>query len=88
MSKKSSHGVLGMTDDVGVEIWCQRANLSGDFFFEGHMAYAYGSSWARDQMGAATAGLFHSHSQATPDPSHICSLHCSLRQRQILYPTE
>ena len=33
MSKKSSHGVLGMTDDVGVEIWCQRANLSGDFFF-------------------------------------------------------
>ena len=29
---------------------------------------AYGSSWARGQIGAAAAGLYHSHSNARSEP--------------------
>ena len=45
---------------------------------------AYGSSQARGWIGAAAAGLGHSHSNA--GSSHVCDLHHSSRQLQILNP--
>ena len=39
---------------------------------------AYGSSWARGQIGAAAAP--HTTATATPEPSCICDLHHSLWQ--------
>ena len=54
------------------------------FSFAGGTPAAYGHSWARDQIGAATAGLCTA--TAMPDPSHICDLHHSLQQHQILKP--
>ena len=45
---------------------------------------AYGSSWARDQIGAAAGA--NTTAKAMPDPSCICNLHYSLWQRQILNP--
>ena len=43
---------------------------------------AHGSFQARGLIGAAAAGLCHSHSNARSEPY----LHCSLRQRWILNP--
>ena len=40
----------------------------------------------RGHIGAAAASLHHSHIAVMPDPSHICELHHSSRQRQILNP--
>ena len=45
---------------------------------------AYGASQARGGIGTAAAGLHHSHSKA--NPSHICDLHHSSQQYQILNP--
>ena len=45
---------------------------------------AYGGSQARGRIGAVAAGLYHSHSNA--DLSHVCDLHHSSRQRQIINP--
>ena len=45
---------------------------------------AYRSSRARGQIGAAAAGLCHSH--CNTDPNHICDLYCSLWQHWILNP--
>ena len=42
---------------------------------------AHGSSWARGQIGAVPATAME-----TLNPSHICSLHHSLQQCQILNP--
>ena len=39
-----------------------------DFFFLTAAGAAYGSSWARGQMRAAAAGLYHSHSKAGSQP--------------------
>ena len=50
------------------------------FFLFRAIPVAYGSSQARDQTGAAAAGLCHSHL------SCICSIHHSLWQCQILNP--
>ena len=44
---------------------------------------AYGSTQAKGQIGAAAAGLCHSHT--IPDLSHMFDLHSS-RQCQILNP--
>ena len=43
-----------------------------------------GGSQARCQIGAVSAGLYHSHSRT--GSSHVCNLHCSSRQYQILNP--
>ena len=51
------------------------------FFF---LFRAAKGSQARGLIGATAAGLHHS--QATQDLSHICDLHHSSRQRQILNP--
>ena len=45
---------------------------------------AYGRSQAKHQIGA-TAGAYPT-AMATPDLRHICDLHCSLQQCQILNP--
>ena len=45
---------------------------------------AYRSSQARDRIRAVAASLHHSHS--TPDLSHVCDLHHSSWQHQILNP--
>ena len=34
LSRKAPHGVLGMTDDAGVELSCQKSNLNGDSCWE------------------------------------------------------
>ena len=47
-------------------------------------AAAYGSSQARGRIGAIAAGLHHSCSNA--DLSHVCDLHSSSWQHQILNP--
>ena len=57
------------------------------FFFFGlfrAVPVAYGGSQARSRIRAVAAGLHHSHSNA--DPSHVCNLHHSSRQRQIFNP--
>ena len=41
-------------------------------------------TWTRGQIGAAAAGLHHSHSST--DPSCVCDIHCSSWQRPILNP--
>ena len=45
---------------------------------------AYGGSQARGPIGAVATGLRQSHSNQ--DPSHVCNLHHSSRQRRILNP--
>ena len=45
---------------------------------------AYGSSQARDQIGAAAASLCHSYSNQ--DQGQVCNLHHGLWQRHILNP--
>ena len=45
---------------------------------------AYGNSWARGQIGATAEA--YATATATLDPSHICDLHRSLQQHQILNP--
>ena len=45
---------------------------------------AYGGSQARCLTGATASGLCYSHSMQ--DPSHVCNLHYSSRQRWILNP--
>ena len=45
---------------------------------------AYGGFQARGLIGAVATGLYHS--QATSDLSHVCDLHHSSQQRQILNP--
>ena len=45
---------------------------------------AYGNSQASGLIGAAAASLHHSHTM--PDPSHMCNLHHSSQQCQILNP--
>ena len=47
---------------------------------------AYGVSQARGQT--ATAAGAYTTAIATHDLSHICDLHCSLWQRQILNPLD
>ena len=42
---------------------------------------AHGESQARGQIGAEAKA--HTTATATPDPSHICDLHCSSWQCQI-----
>ena len=54
------------------------------FIFFRASPVACGSSQARGQIGAAAAGLCHSHSSTTL--SHICDLHCSSQQRWVLNP--
>ena len=54
------------------------------FFISRAVPEAYGCFQARGQIGTATAGLYHSHSNA--GPSCICNLHHSSRQRRILNP--
>ena len=49
------------------------------FFFR---ATAYGGSQARGRIGAKP--LVYTTARATPDPSHVCDLHHSSQQRQIL----
>ena len=44
----------------------------------------YGCTWARGRIGAAVGA--YTTATATPDPSHICDLHCGLLQCQILNP--
>ena len=56
------------------------------FFFFKVAPVACGRSQARGQIGAATAGLRHSHSNM--GSSLVCSLHHSLWQCQILNPSE
>ena len=55
------------------------------FFFFRAAPSAYGGSQARGRIGAVAAGLCHT-ATATPDLSHICDLHHSSWQRQILNP--
>ena len=45
---------------------------------------AHGGSQARGPIGAVAAGLHQSHSK--PDLSHVCNLHHSPRQSQVLNP--
>ena len=42
---------------------------------------AYGSSQARDQIGAVAAGLATATATATQGPSHICDLHHNSQER-------
>ena len=49
-----------------------------------HLQQIYGHSQARGRIGAAAAGLCHSHSNARS--SHVCDLNHSSRQCQILNP--
>ena len=57
-----------------------------DFFFFISWAapVAYRGSQAGGLIGGVAAGLHHSHSNW--DPSHVCNLYHSSRQRQILNP--
>ena len=43
---------------------------------------AYGSFWARDQIGVVSEG--YATARAMSDPSRICDLCCSLEKLQIL----
>ena len=64
------------------EIW-----MEGNFFFFGLFRahpVACGSSQARGQTRAVAASLLTA--KATPDPSHVCDLHCSSLQCRILDP--
>ena len=45
---------------------------------------SYGGSWARGLIQAAVGA--YATATATPDPSYICDLHCSLWQCEILNP--
>ena len=45
---------------------------------------AYGRSWGRGQIG--DAAVAYARAVATPDPSCICDLYCSLWQHWILNP--
>ena len=54
------------------------------FFFLRTAPVACGISQARGHIRAAGTSLHHSHRNA--GPSHICDLHHSLQQRQILNP--
>ena len=56
----------------------------GLFAFSRATPVAYGGSQARGLIGAAATGLRQSHT--TQDPSRVCNLHHSSRQRQILNP--
>ena len=47
---------------------------------------AYGTSLARDELQLQM--LAYVTATATPDPSHICNLHCSLGQCWILNPLQ
>ena len=53
------------------------------FFFPAPAACR--SSWARDQTRATATNLCHT-ATVTPDQSHVCDLHHSSRQYQILNP--
>ena len=44
----------------------------------------YGSSWAGGQVGAIAAA--YATARPTPNPSHICNLHCSTQQCWTLNP--
>ena len=54
------------------------------FAFSRAAPAAYEGSQARGSVGAIATGQRQSHSSA--DPSHICNLHHSSRQRRILNP--
>ena len=54
------------------------------FFLFRAILVAYGSSQARDQIGAAAADLYHSHSNTRSEP--YCDLQHSLWQNQIPDP--
>ena len=45
---------------------------------------AHGCSQARDRIGATAAA--YATAAAMQDPSHVCDLHHSTRQRRILNP--
>ena len=64
-----------------LEFLSQPTSLLVFFWGEGAPA-AYGSFQVRGLIGAAAAGLHHSHSNQ--DPSLVCDLHHSSQQRQIL----
>ena len=55
------------------------------FFLLRAMHATYGNSQARGRIGPAAAGLHHSHSN-TGSKLHICDLHHSSWQHQILNP--
>ena len=56
--------------------------MKGLFAFSGAAPAAYGGSQVRGRIGAVAAGLHPA--TATWDPNHICDLHHSSRQGQIL----
>ena len=59
------------------------------FFFPGpHLYYTEVPRLARGPIGAAAAGLHHTHRNARSEPylSHIYDLCCNLKQHQILNP--
>ena len=49
------------------ELRLSNTELSIIFFFFSSILMAYGSSQTRGQIGAAAAGLHHSHSNAGPE---------------------
>ena len=54
------------------------------FFLGPHLQHMEMGFQARDQIRAVAAGLCHTHSN--PDLNHICDLHHSLWQHEILNP--
>ena len=50
------------------KLFCEVCLLSLLFFFGGASPAAHGSSQARSPLGAAAAGLHHSHSNAGSEP--------------------
>ena len=76
--------VLQLSWDMSSVIWPHGGLL---FFclFRATTA-VYRGSQARGLIRTAAAGLYHSHSTATWDPSHVFDLHHSLCQHQILNP--
>ena len=63
-------------------VWCFIFFLY--FFFVMITPAVYGSSQARGRIGAAPAA--NPPATATPDLNHVCNIHCSLGQCQILNP--
>ena len=76
-SKFTAHNVLQLLKYLEKNYKIMDKNYFS--FFKGHTCY--GSSLARNQIGAVAATV-----TATPDPCRIWDLHRSSRQPQILNP--